>query len=239
MRSCVFDLDYSLYCLTLMRGGAHYALGDPGSPAIQILGTLETEEDQIWAALQLELILTGEGLAPDPEERRDILSTVRHMADPDVPVPMRTLSLARTPAAAHTASRSDSTPFCQGGEYAFCDGNADTLAWDKRLLCFEMAALKAMPARTRAGAGLVLSPTGNALVHRAIPCASLSMRPAGCSAFGAMFGQMEQWLKTRAKLKVRAVALDAGNGRPAHHGHLAGGGGARCPFASCCPMRRP
>ena len=96
MRACVFDLDYSLYCLTLMRGGADYALGPPGSPAIQLLGTLETKDDQVWAALQLELILASEGLPPDPEERRAILRTVRHMSDPDVPVPLRTMSLART-----------------------------------------------------------------------------------------------------------------------------------------------
>ena len=64
MRACIFDLDYSQYCLTVLRGGAHYALGAPGSPAIQLLGTMETEADQVWAALQLELILTGEGLAP-------------------------------------------------------------------------------------------------------------------------------------------------------------------------------
>ena len=116
MRMCLFDLDYSLYCLTLMRGGAHYALGEPGSPAIQLLGTLETAEEQHWAALQLELLLTGEGLAPDPDERRAILRTVRHMGDPDVPVAMRTMSLARTLLGGqHSRLKVGLAPFCAGG----------------------------------------------------------------------------------------------------------------------------
>ena len=236
MRSCVFDLDYSLYCLTLMRGGAHYALGDPGSPAIQILGTLETEEDQLWAALQLELILTGEGLAPDPEERRDILSTVRHMADPDVPVPMRTLSLART-LLPRNRLKVGLTPFCQGGEYAFCDGNADTLAWDKRLLCFEMAALKAMPRAL----GPVLAWCFHQLETRWFtgdPVRIIVDEAAGCSALARCLGRWSSGSKRAPKRRSRCgsrprkwpTCTPPASGRRRW---------PRCPFACCCPMRRP
>ena len=179
MRACIFDLDHSLYCLTLMRGGAHYALGHPGSPAIQLLGTLETEEDQVWAALQLEMILTGEGLAPDPDERRAILRTVRHMGDPDVPVHLRTMSLARTfLSGQHHRLKVGLNPFCQGGEYAFCDGNADSVAWGQRLVCFEMSALRKHPrALGRCLPAAFTNWRRGGL--RATRCASLSMRHAG------------------------------------------------------------
>ena len=200
MRACLFDLDYSLYCLTLMRGGAHYALGAPGSPAIQLLGTMETEADQTWAALQLENILTGEGLAPDPEERRDILGTVRLMSDPDVPVAMRTMSLART-LLPHNRLKVGLTPFCQGGEYAFCDGATDRVAWEQRLVCFEMAALRKHPRALNP----VLSWCFHQLESRWFtgdPVRIVVDEARWLLGIPWMLSQMEEWLKTRAKLKV-------------------------------------
>ena len=89
--------------------------GIPTRPAIQTPRHAgDGRKINVWAALQLELILTGEGLAPDPEERRDILQDGAAYGRPDVPVAMRTLSLARTCSARNARLKVGLTPFCQG-----------------------------------------------------------------------------------------------------------------------------
>ena len=160
------------------------------------------------------------------------------MGDPDVPVAMRTMSLARTFLGGRRRLTVGLDAVLYGGEYAFCDGGADSVAWDKRIVCFEMSALKGTPAGPASGAGLVFSAVGGAVVYRAIRCGSWSTRPAGCWEFRGMLSQMEEWLKTRAKLKVGPVDFDAGNGRPPQRW----GSGRRrwrvCPSVSCSRIRR-
>ena len=46
-----------------------------------ILANIDTDEQQQWATGWLEQVLTGEGLAPDPEERRELWRTVHMLAD--------------------------------------------------------------------------------------------------------------------------------------------------------------
>ena len=141
-RACVFDRDNSLKVMTIMHGGQHYALGAPGGARLHILGRLDTEADRQWAAHWIEKVLNGEGLPPDPDERREIWKMIHRLAG--LPRQSRTLTMARTLLQVQRL-KVGLEPFCEGGEYAFCDGGEDTLAWDSRLLCFEMSHLLTKP----------------------------------------------------------------------------------------------
>ena len=66
MRMCLFDRDNALKAVTLLHGGQHYALGSGGSLRLPILADIDTPDQQQWAAVWLENVLTGEGLPPTP-----------------------------------------------------------------------------------------------------------------------------------------------------------------------------
>lgn len=199
-RLAIFDLDYAHKCFTLLRGGGHYALGAPGCVPLQILGTLETEEGQTWAALQLEQIFIGEGLPPTPEERREILRAVRMVAE--LPMPQRRMQMARRLLQAPRL-KVGLEPFCADthGEYAFCDGNETALAWDNDILCFEMRALVGKPR--------ALTPVMAYCFHEletrwftGAPVEIVMEEAKWLAAIAIIVGEMSVYLKARAKLNV-------------------------------------
>ena len=110
------------------------------------------------------------------------------MADPDVPLHLRTMSLART-LLPRNRLKVGLDPFCaatrdkKAGEYAFCDGNADTVAWEKPIVCFEMDGPQDLAPCTEPGAVLVFSPVGDGAGLPAIRCGLWWKKPAGCSGF--------------------------------------------------------
>jgi len=146
-KGCIFDRDNALKAVTLLSGGKHYTLGTVGGRRLQPLGSLETEEEQVLRALWVENVLVGEGLAPTPDERREILRMIRRLAG--LPRRERTLSLARQLLQV-TRLKVGLEPFCTGGEYGFCDGDEDPFTWDNPLICFEMSALLTKPRAMRA-----------------------------------------------------------------------------------------
>lgn len=195
MRMCLFDRDNALKAVTLLHGGQHYALGEAGSGRLPMLADLDTEAQQQWATVWLEQVLTGEGLPPDPEERRELWRTVQMLAD--LPRAARTVSMARQLLQV-TRLKVGLAPFCAGGEYAFCDGSAETVAWDQRLLCFEMSHLISKPRALAA----VLSYCFQQLDTRWLtgePVVMVVDEARWLLSVAGFLGELELWLKARAK----------------------------------------
>jgi type IV secretion system protein VirB4 len=198
IRMCLFDRDNALKAVTLLHGGQHYALGSAGSLRLPILGDIDTEAQQQWATIWLENVLTGEGLPPEPEERRELWRTVQMLAD--LPRSQRTLSMTRQLVQV-TRLKVGLSPFCEGGEYSFCDGSTQTVAWDQRLLCFEMSGLLTKPRALAAVLSYCFHQlethwfTGEPVV--------LVIDEAKWLLDGQRFlGELEVWLKARAKKNV-------------------------------------
>lgn len=141
-RNATFDRDEQLKAVTLLRGGQHYRLGSGDGPRLQPLGDLESPDQCSAKAIWVEQVLTGEGLAPTPEERREILRMIGVLARR--PRQERTLSLARKLLQVPRL-KVGLEPFCEGGEYAFCDGNSNPFDWHNRHICFEMKDLVGKP----------------------------------------------------------------------------------------------
>lgn len=141
-RGVIFDRDYNLKPVTLLSGGKHYALGAPGCVPLQPLGNIDTPDDQALRAIWVEDVLVGEGLAPDADERREILRMIRALAR--LPRRQRTVSMARKLLQVKHL-KVGLEPFCAGGEYDFLDGTAEAFDWHNHLLCFEMSALIKKP----------------------------------------------------------------------------------------------
>jgi type IV secretion system protein VirB4 len=195
---CLFDRDNALKAVTLLHGGQHYALGSAGSLRLPILGDIDTEAQQQWATIWLENVLTGEGLPPEPEERRELWRTVQMLAD--LPRSQRTLSMTRQLVQV-TRLKVGLSPFCEGGEYSFCDGSTQTVAWGQRLLCFEMSGLLTKPRALAAVLSYCFHQlethwfTGEPVV--------LVIDEAKWLLDGQRFlGELEVWLKARAKKNV-------------------------------------
>ncbi len=198
MRMCLFDRDNALKAVTLLHGGQHYALGTTGSLRLPILSDIDNEAQQQWATVWLEQVLTGEGLAPDPEERRELWRTVQMLAD--LPRQDRTLSMARQLLQV-TRLKVGLAPFCEGGEYSFCDGTTQSIAWDQRLICFEMSGLISKPRALAAVLSYCFHQlethwfTGDPVV--------MVIDEAKWLLEGSRFlGELEVWLKARAKKNV-------------------------------------
>jgi type IV secretion system protein VirB4 len=195
MRMCLFDRDNALKAVTLLHGGQHYALGSAGSLRLPILADIDTHEQQQWATVWLEQVLTGEGLAPDPEERRELWRTVQMLAE--LPRHARTLSMARKLLQV-TRLKVGLAPFCQGGEYSFCDGSTETVAWDQRLICFEMSHLITKPRALAA----VLSYCFQQLDTHWLtgePVVMVIDEAKWLLGVERFLGELEVWLKARAK----------------------------------------
>ena len=198
MRMCLFDRDNALKAVTLLHGGQHYALGSAGSLRLPILSDIDTEAQQQWATIWLENVLTGEGLPPEPEERRELWRTVQMLAD--LPRHERTLSRARQLLQV-TRLKVGLAPFCEGGEYSFCDGSTQTVAWDQRLLCFEMSGLLTKPRALAA----VLSYCFHQLdTHwfTGEPVVMVIDEAKWLLDVQRFLGELEVWLKARAKKNV-------------------------------------
>jgi hypothetical protein len=131
----LWDRDFSLKCVTLTHGGLHYNPGQEGSPRLQPLAHLDSNDERLRKAIWLDDLLTNEGLSPDAEERGEILRMLRTLAD--VPPHYRTMTMAARLLQAPRL-KIGLAPFCEGGDYAFFDGNEDPFDWETRLLCFEM-----------------------------------------------------------------------------------------------------
>jgi type IV secretion system protein VirB4 len=192
---CLFDRDNALKAVTLLHGGQHYALGSGGSLRLPILADIDTPDQQQWAAVWLENILTGEGLSPDPEERRELWRTVQMLAD--LPRQDRTLSMARQLLQVRHL-KVGLEPFCEGGEYSFCDGSTQTVAWDQRLLCFEMSGLITKPRALAA----VLSYCFQQLDTHWLtgpPVVMVIDEAKWLLDVQRFMGELEVWLKARAK----------------------------------------
>ena len=195
---CLFDRDNALKAVTLLHGGQHYALGSAGSLRLPILGDIDTEAQQQWATVWLEHVLTGEGLPPEPEERRELWRTVQMLAD--LPRHERTLSRARQLLQV-TRLKVGLAPFCEGGEYSFCDGSTQTVAWDQRLLCFEMSGLITKPRALAA----VLSYCFHQLETHWFtgePVVLVIDEAKWLLDVQRFLGELEVWLKARAKKNV-------------------------------------
>jgi type IV secretory pathway VirB4 component len=198
LRACVFDRDYAHKALTLLRRGQHYDLGTSTCPPLHILADLETEDQQQWATIWIEHMLVGEGLAPTPEERREIWQMIQLLAA--LPRAHRTLTRARQLLQV-TRLKVGFAPFCVGGEYAFCDGSTDTIGWDTTLICFEMAGLINKPRALRA----VLSYCFHQLETRWFtgdPVVIAVDEAKWLLSITAFLGEFEVWLKARAKKNV-------------------------------------
>jgi type IV secretion system protein VirB4 len=185
--------------MTLFHGGYHYELGAPGGQRLQILGDLDTEEGRQWATLWVENILISEGLPPDPDERREIWKMINERLV-DLPRKARTLTMARTLLQVQRL-KVGLEPFCHGGEYAFCDGNEDTFAWESRLLCFEMSHLIQRPRALNAVLPYCFYKLESGWFNGDPVVISID-EAQWMMALALFIGQMDVWLLARAKKNV-------------------------------------
>jgi type IV secretion system protein VirB4 len=195
MRMCLFDRDNALKAVTLLHGGQHYALGSASSLRLPILADIDTTDQQQWATVWLEHVLTGEGLAPEPDERRELWRTVQMLAE--LPRHARTLSMARQLLQV-TRLKVGLEPFCEGGEYSFCDGSTQTVAWDQRLLCFEMSGLMTKPRALAAVLSYCFQQLDTYWLT-GVPVVMVIDEAKWLLDVQRFLGELEVWLKARAK----------------------------------------
>jgi type IV secretion system protein VirB4 len=115
----------------------------------------------------------------------------------ELPRHERTLSMARQLLQV-TRLKVGLEPFCQGGEYSFCDGSTQAVAWDQRLLCFEMSQLITKPRALAA----VLSYCFQQLDTHWLtgePVVMVVDEAKWLLGVERFLGELEVWLKARAK----------------------------------------
>jgi type IV secretion system protein VirB4 len=203
-RRAIFDRDFSLKAFTLLHGGQHYVLGGPDSARLQPLGALDTEAQRQSRAIWLEQVFIGEGVPPDPAERREIWRMLHLLAE--LPREARTMSMARRLLQVNKL-RVGLTPFCaagpdgQDGEYAFFDGNTDAFAWGARTICWEMSALVNKPRALEPALSYVF---GELEAHWFLgdPVYITLDEAKWLLGITRFLGEIEIWLKARAKKNV-------------------------------------
>ena len=197
-RLCIFDRDHALHAATVLGGGAHYALGTPGCSGFHVLGAIDDAAEQQWALTWLEAVLTGEGLAPTPDEREELWQALERLAG--LPAPQRTLSMYRRLMQCQRL-KIGLDPFCAGGPYRFFDAQEDAFALDARLVCFEMSTLLQQPR--------AIGPALAYIFHRletvwftGAPVQIIIDEAKWLLDTAQFLGELEVWLKARAKKNV-------------------------------------
>ena len=197
-RKAVWDKDYAHKGLTLLSGGVHYDLGTPGCSGFHVLGRIDTEAERVWALGWLEAVLQGEGLPPDPYERRELWQALERLAG--MPAPQRTMSLYRRLMQVQRL-KIGLEPFCQGGPYGFFDATEDAFGLEARFVCFEMNTVFGQPR--------AIGPTLSYLFHR-LETEWFDGSPVNITMEEARWllqlepylGNLEELLKAKAKLNV-------------------------------------
>ena len=120
MRMCLFDRDDALKAVTLLHGGQHYALGSAGSlrlhPGRHRHGRAAAMGDRVAGACPHR----GKGRRRSPRSGGNC--GVRCRCSPTCPGIRARSSMARQLLQV-TRLKVGLAPFCEGGEYSFCDGS--------------------------------------------------------------------------------------------------------------------
>ena len=138
----MFDKDFSLYCATLMAGGAHYNLGGNATRGFQPLGNIDqSDAERRWAQEWLQELFLAQDMDLAPQEREEIWLALQRLAE--LPRPMRRLSTFRELFQVQRLKPGLSA-FVEGGRYSFFDAESDSFALDW-WTCFEMGDLFQLP----------------------------------------------------------------------------------------------
>jgi len=197
-RLCIFDRDHALKTATVLGGGAHYALGTPKCSGFHVLGAIDTTEEQQWALTWLEAVLTGEGLAPTPEEREEVWTAVQRLAG--LQASQRTLSMYQRLMQCHRL-KIGLDPFCTGGPYSFFDATEDAFSLEARLVCFEMSTLLHQPRAIGPALAYIFHRLETAWFTGA-PVQIIIDEAKWLLDTAQFLGELEVWLKARAKKNV-------------------------------------
>lgn len=138
----MFDKDFSLYCATLMAGGAHYHLGGTSQRGFQPLGNIDAGDSELrWAQEWVQDLFLAQDLPVTPEEKDEIWKALQALAR--LPRPWRTLSVFREVFAVnHLKQGLDA--FVTGGRYSFFDASQDSFHVEQ-WTTFEMNELLQLP----------------------------------------------------------------------------------------------
>jgi type IV secretion system protein VirB4 len=137
-----WDLGYSMYCATMMAGGAHYTLGTSTQDGFQPLGNLDSESALRFRQELLEDLFLAEGETITTDDRAAIWDALVHLARQ--PRAERRLTLysryLQVPRLKRTLE-----PYCVGQRYGCFDAARDSFALGAQWTTFEMRALFDMP----------------------------------------------------------------------------------------------
>jgi type IV secretion system protein VirB4 len=140
MQIFAWDRDFSLYCATMMAGGAHYQIGDRGR-GLQPLGKLETEAEVRWRHEWLTDLFKAEGVPPDVQERKAMWDALLHLARQ--PRRARTLTLYGRYLQVHHLKQA-LEPYCLGGRFECFDAEEDSFRLGAEWTTFEMGTMMEM-----------------------------------------------------------------------------------------------
>lgn len=147
-----FDRDYSLYCATLMAGGAHYNIGHAGTRGLQPLGHLARGDDELRKKHEwLQDLFTAEGLPPTLAERKAMWDALVHLATE--PPRERRLSLYAKLLQV-VRLKEALQPYLEGERYGLFDAAEDSFTLGAQWTTFEMGGLFDLPPHVQ---GLALS----------------------------------------------------------------------------------
>lgn len=137
-----FDVDYQLYCPTMLIGGSHYDLGTSNGARFHVLGRVdESEDERRWAQGWLEHLFTAQGLPPTPEEQLEIFAALGRVAQRSPA--LRTLSTF-VDCLQVTRLKPALRPFLRGGAYPYLDAPSDSFRLDWWTM-FEMREILKQP----------------------------------------------------------------------------------------------
>ena len=134
-----FDRDYSLYCATLMAGGAHYNLGGDTQRGFHPLGHLHRGEHEMrWVQDWLQDLMIAQDVPPTPDERGEIWAALQRVADH--PAAERRLSTFARYMQVQRLKQA-LVPFLEGERYGFFDAAEDSFGLGEVWTTFEMGQL--------------------------------------------------------------------------------------------------
>ena len=141
-RVVIFDKGRSFWASTLGVGGQFYELGKTEGLHFQPLAQIDREEEMIWAAEWLQVLLEGEKIRITAEVKKQLWQALQSLAS--VPKEQRTLS-GLMAFLQEAELRQALAHFTIAGPFgALLDAHEDSIHFS-HFLCFEMEALMNMP----------------------------------------------------------------------------------------------
>ena len=137
-----WDVGNSLYCATMMAGGAHYTIGGSLESGFQPLGDLDSEAALRFRQEWVQDLFEAEGETVSVDDRAAIRAALVALARQ--PRSERRLTLYRRYLQVPRLKRA-LEPYCEGERYACFDASQDSFAFGAQWTTFEMGAMFDLP----------------------------------------------------------------------------------------------